>query len=191
MGRHWLVHGDAGQGCTNRCSRAPRKWRENEEIRRKWRENEEMRRKWRENEEMERDWLSTFPHSLSISSLSLYFLHQKASHFLQNVKYSTFVANISKTSTYALWGNNSGSNLLRGSSASCAGLPTTPFWGNWAKSKRTAFFPWVRPLCYICFVSALLSKVSIQWQINNKNGWGTNTLLPPQADKNASIKKLR
>ena len=41
---------------------------------RKWRENEEMRRKWRENEEMERDWLSTFPHSLSISSLFLHFL---------------------------------------------------------------------------------------------------------------------
>ena len=33
-----------------------------------------MRRKWRENEEMERDWLSTFPHSLSISSLFLHFL---------------------------------------------------------------------------------------------------------------------
>ena len=37
------------------CSRAARKWRENEEMKRKWRENEEMRRKWRENEEMERD----------------------------------------------------------------------------------------------------------------------------------------
>ena len=46
------------------CSRAARKWRE----------NEEMRRKWRENEEMERDWPSTFPHSLSISSLFLHFL---------------------------------------------------------------------------------------------------------------------
>ena len=46
------------------CSRAARKWRE----------NEEMRRKWRENEEMERDWLSTFPHSLSFSSLFLHFL---------------------------------------------------------------------------------------------------------------------
>ena len=43
-------------------------------VARKWRENEEMRRKWRENEEMERDWLSTFPHSLSISSLFLHFL---------------------------------------------------------------------------------------------------------------------
>jgi len=108
------------------CSRAARKWRE----------NEEMRRKWRENEEMERDWLSTFPHSLSISSLFLHFLiilspfppslsisYIKMRHILlQNVKYGTFVANVTKISTYALWGNNSGSNLLRGSSAICAGL---------------------------------------------------------------------
>ena len=36
------------------CSRAARKWRENEEMKRKWRENEEIERKWRENEEMER-----------------------------------------------------------------------------------------------------------------------------------------
>ena len=35
------------------CSRAARKWRENEEMKRKWRENEEIERKWRENEEME------------------------------------------------------------------------------------------------------------------------------------------
>ena len=92
------------------CSRAARKWRE----------NEEMRRKWRENEEMERDWLSTFPHSLSISSLFLHFLilspfppslsisYIKMHHILlQNVKYSTFVANVTKISTCALWGNNS------------------------------------------------------------------------------------
>ena len=46
------------------CSRAARKWRENEEV----------RRKLRENDKMERDWLSTFPHSLSISSLFLHFL---------------------------------------------------------------------------------------------------------------------
>ena len=37
------------------CSRAARKWRENEEMKRKWRENEEIERKWRENEEMERE----------------------------------------------------------------------------------------------------------------------------------------
>ena len=37
------------------CSRAARKWRENEEMKRKWRENEEIQRKWRENEEMDRE----------------------------------------------------------------------------------------------------------------------------------------
>ena len=37
------------------CSRAARKWRENEEMKRKWRENEEIERKWRENEEMDRE----------------------------------------------------------------------------------------------------------------------------------------
>ena len=56
------------------CSRAARKWRENEEMKRKWRENEEMKRKWRENEEMEREIhsqdfliLCLFSPSLSIS----------------------------------------------------------------------------------------------------------------------------
>ena len=38
------------------CSRAARKWRENEEMERKWRENEEIERKWRENGEMKRKW---------------------------------------------------------------------------------------------------------------------------------------
>ena len=72
--------------------------------------------KWREIEEMERDWLSTFPHSLFISYI-------KICHILmQNAKYGTFVANVTKMITYALWGNTSGSDLLRGSSASCAGL---------------------------------------------------------------------
>ena len=56
------------------CEEMKREWGNEEETGRKWRENEEMRRKWRENEEMERDWLSTFPHSLSISSLFLHFL---------------------------------------------------------------------------------------------------------------------
>ena len=109
------------------CSRAARKWRENEEMKRKWRENEEMKRKWRENEEMEREIhsqdfliLCLFPPSLSISYI-------KNCHILsQNVKYGTFVANVTKNLTYALWGNNSGSNSLRGSSASCAGLASAP-----------------------------------------------------------------
>ena len=107
------------------CSRAARKWRENEEMKRKWRENEEMKRKWRENEEMEREIhshfliLCLFPPSLSISFI-------KNCHILsQNVKYGTFVANDTKNLTFALWGNNSGSNLLRGSSTICAGLTST------------------------------------------------------------------
>ena len=41
----------------------------------------------------------------------------------QNVKYGTFVATVTKNLTYALWENNSGSNSLRESSASCEGLP--------------------------------------------------------------------
>ena len=39
-------------------------------------------RKWRENEEMERGSLSTFPHFLFISSLSIHFLYQKLSYFV-------------------------------------------------------------------------------------------------------------
>ena len=70
---------------------------------RKWRENEEMKRKWRENEEMEREIhsqdfliLCLFPPSLSISYI-------KNCHILsQNVKYGTFVANVTKNLTYAL-----------------------------------------------------------------------------------------
>ena len=63
-------------------SLAARKWRENEKIKRKWRENEEMDRKWRKNEEIERDLLSTFPHFLFISSLSIHLLYQNYSYFV-------------------------------------------------------------------------------------------------------------
>ena len=50
--------------------------------------------------------LCLFPPSLSISYI-------KNCHILsQNVKYGTFVTNVTKNLTYALWGNNSGSNLL-------------------------------------------------------------------------------
>ena len=95
------------------CSRAARKWRENEEMKRKWRENEEMEREIHSQDFL---ILCLFPPSLSISYI-------KNCHILsQNVKYGTFVANVTKNLTYALWGNNSGSNSLRGSSASCAGL---------------------------------------------------------------------
>ena len=73
---------NSSQGCTTCGSRAARKWRENEKMKRKCRENEEMERKLREIEEMERDSLSTFPHFLFISSLSIHFLYQKLSHFV-------------------------------------------------------------------------------------------------------------
>ena len=76
---------------------------------RKWRDNEEMKRKWRENEEMESEWLSPFPHSLSISSLSLHFLILSpfpTSKFVtfcrKMLKYGTFVANVTKILRYAL-----------------------------------------------------------------------------------------
>ena len=96
---------------------------------------EEMEREWGNEEEMERKWGNGERLTLYISSFSLYFLplspfppslsisYIKMHHILlQNVKYGTFVANVTKISTYALWGNNSGSNLLRGSSAIRAGL---------------------------------------------------------------------
>ena len=82
---------------------------------RKCRYNEKMKRKWRENEE-----------TLHIYSFSLYFLplyQFPISKLLsQNVRYGTFVANVTKNLAYALWEKNSGSNLRRGSSSSCAGL---------------------------------------------------------------------
>ena len=116
------------QGCTNRCSLAAG-LRGNEERMRKWRGNGERMRKLRGNGEKLTLYipqfslhffpLSPFPLSLSISYI-------KIGHImLQNVKYGTFVANVSQILTYELWGNNSGSNLLRGSSASCAGLGRT------------------------------------------------------------------
>ena len=93
---------------------------------------EEMEKEWGNEEEMEREWgngerltlyissfslhilplsphfliLSPFPPSLSISYI-------KICHILsQNVKYGTFVANVTKVLTYALWGNDSGSNQV-------------------------------------------------------------------------------
>ena len=81
-----------------------------------------MEGNWRENEEMERDSLSTFPH-FSLLSPFQSFSYIKHCHILsQNVRYCTFVANVTKNLTYALWENNSGSYLLLGSSTSCAGL---------------------------------------------------------------------
>ena len=69
------------------CSRAARKWRENEEMKRKRRGNGERMRKWRENFLI----LPLYPPSLSISYI-------KICHILsQNVKYGIFVANVTKT----------------------------------------------------------------------------------------------
>ena len=69
------------------CSRAARKWRENEEMKRKRRGNGERMRKWRKNFLI----LSLYPPSLSISYI-------KIGHILsQNVKYGIFVANVTKT----------------------------------------------------------------------------------------------
>ena len=73
-----------------------RKWRGKGESVRKWRGNGEEMRKWRENEEMERYSLFTFPHFLFISPLSIHFLYQTLS---QNVKYGTFVVNVTKNLT--------------------------------------------------------------------------------------------
>ena len=68
------------------CSRAARKWRENEEMKRKRRGNGERMRKWRENFLI----LPLYPPSLSISYI-------KICHILsQNVKYVTFVAKSQK-----------------------------------------------------------------------------------------------
>ena len=57
-----------------------------------------------------------FPLSLSISYIKNCLI------LSLNVKYGTFVTDITKTLSYALWENNSGSNSLWESSASCAGL---------------------------------------------------------------------
>ena len=116
------------QGCTNRCSLAAG-LRGNEERMRKWRGNGERMRKLRGNGEKLTLYIPQFSlHFLPLSPfpLSLSISYIKIGHImLQNVKYGTFVANVSQILTYELWGNNSGSNLLRGSSASCAGLPQT------------------------------------------------------------------
>ena len=66
---------------------------------RKWRENEKMKRKLRKNEEMERDLLSTFPHFLFISPLSIHFQIKNCLILPQNVKYGTFVTNVTKNLT--------------------------------------------------------------------------------------------
>ena len=83
-----------GQGCTNCGILVARKWRENEEMKRKWRENEEMKRKWREIDFLH--FLYPFLPSFPISYIKIRHI------LLQNVKYGTFVPNVTKNLTYAL-----------------------------------------------------------------------------------------
>ena len=75
---------------------AARKWRENEKMKRKWRENEKMEKKWREIHSLHFLTFFYFAPSLSISYIKNCLI------LLQNVKYSTFVANVTKNLTYAL-----------------------------------------------------------------------------------------
>ena len=94
---------------------------------------EKMEREWENWEEMEREWGNGERFTLYISSFSLYFLPLSISYIKdclilsQNAKYGTFIANVTNNLTYALWENNSGSNSLRESSASCEGLSSTFF----------------------------------------------------------------
>ena len=69
---------------------------------------------------MKRDLLSIFPLFLSTPSLSISFA-KNCLILLQNV--DTFVANVTKNLSYVLCENDSGSNSLQESSASCKGLP--------------------------------------------------------------------
>ena len=116
---------------------------------RKWKENTEMEWKWRENKEMERDSLSTFFQFLFISSLSIHFLYKICHILSQNAKYGTFVANVTKNLTYALGGNNSGSNSLRGSSASCAGLAGSTFCLNMNNNQRISIVVFIRAIPWV------------------------------------------
>ena len=79
--------------------------RENEEeMKREWGNGQRMR-KWKEIHSLQ----FTFPYFLFFSSLSIHFLNKKLSHFVAKSK-------------IWLWENNSGSDSLRESSASCEGL---------------------------------------------------------------------
>ena len=95
---------------------------------------------------MERDLLSTFPHFFFISFLSIHFLYQNCHILSQNVKYGTFVANVTKNITYTLWENNSGSKWVPDSSASCAGLN-----GNRTKTKQRTSISFLTFHIYSCF----------------------------------------
>ena len=112
--------------CKPGCEKMEIEWENGEEMEREWGNGERMR-KWRGNGERMRKWreihsqdfliLCLFPPSLSISYI-------KNCHILS--QYGFFCRKCHKKKpTYALWKNNSGSNSLRESSASWAGLPNT------------------------------------------------------------------
>ena len=103
------------QGCTN-CGILASWLRENGERMIKRKGNGERMRKWREIYSLHFLIFSLFPPSLSISYIKNCLI------LSQNVKYGTFVMNVTKKLTYALWESNSGSNSLWESSASCEGL---------------------------------------------------------------------
>ena len=67
-----------------------------EKMERELENEEEMESKWKENKEMEWGLLVTFPHFLFISSLSLHFQISHCLIFSQNVKFGTFVPNVTK-----------------------------------------------------------------------------------------------
>ena len=112
---------------------------------------------------MEREWrngerftlyvhfliFSSFPPSISISYI------KKCLILSQNAKYGTFVANVTKKNlSYALWENNSGSNLLWESSANCEGLGRTmkdPGFHKIGQKTNTTLYPPMEDLLQLYF----------------------------------------
>ena len=79
-----------------------------------------MQREWENEEEMERDSLSTFSHFLPLYLFSIL----RIVSFCHKMLNAALLSRISQIKlTYSLWENNSGSNSLQESSASCKGLP--------------------------------------------------------------------
>ena len=112
------------QGCTSFASLAAWLW-ETGEWMRKWRGNGERMRKWREIHFLHFLLFSLFPPSLSIS------FTKNCLTLMQDVKYGTFVANVTKNLTYyALWEINLRSTSQRESSAGCEGLHSITFYQN-------------------------------------------------------------
>ena len=68
----------------------------------KWRGNGERMRKWTQNEQIERDSLSTFPHFLFITSLSIHFL-SKIVHFYREMLNTALLSWKSQTTQHTLY----------------------------------------------------------------------------------------